>query len=275
MIDILLDTILDILRILPFLFGTYLFLEWLETHAEHRFVHILEKHHRLGPLFGSLLGLVPECGFSSASSNLYTTGIIHAGTLIAVYLSTSDEMLPIMLSSHTPWSKILPILCVKLITACLAGYLVYFLVPKKKRDIDSFCEREHCECEKGILHSALKHTLTITAWLFVITLILNGIIELAGMDSIRNLVIHYPNKSLLLCTLIGIIPNCASSITLTTLYLENVIPFGAVCAGLLANAGIGLLVLFRVNPDWKANLKISGFLIVVSLAAGMIIQIFA
>ena len=272
-IDILLDTVLDIIKLVPFLFIAYFLLEWMEEEAGHKFEHILESHRRIAPLTGSLLGIVPSCGFSSASSSLYATGVISGGTLAAVYLSTSDEMIPIMMSHNAPWSQVLPILGVKVVVAVIAGYAADFFSRRAHIDVNAFCEREHDDHSHGILYSACMHTLQIAAWLFVITLIFNGLVELIGEETLRAFVAMYPNKSVLVCTLIGMIPSCASSIILTTMYLEGVIPFASVCAGLLANAGAGIMVLFRVNPKLKDNLKIVFYVWIVSAAAGLILSV--
>lgn len=270
--DVLLDTLLDILKLLPFLFLTYLLLEWMESETEHRFEHMLESHRSLAPLSGTLLGLVPSCGFSSAASSLYATGVISGGTLAAVYLSTSDEMIPIMISQHADFAKVWPVLAVKVIFGLTAGYALDFFSRRRKIDVGSFCEREHDDHSHGILHSAVMHTLQIAAWLFAITLLFNGLVEIIGEETLRGFVAMYPNKSVLVCTLIGMIPSCASSIILSTMYLEGIISFAAVCAGLLANAGAGIMVLFRVNPKLKDNLAIIFYVWIVSAAAGLILS---
>lgn len=272
--DVLIDTLQDTARIIPFLFITYLFLEWLEHQTGSKMEHYLENHSKLGVLLGSIFGIVPECGFSSAASSLYTTGVISAGALIAVYLSTSDEMLPILISANAGWDKIYPILIVKVVVALLAGYLADLLFFKKEPvDIEAFCEQEHCHCEDSILKSAIHHTLTITAWIFGITLLLNYVIEWIGMDQLSLFITNHPTQSVLTCTLIGMIPSCASSVLLSTLYLDNVISFAAVCAGLLANAGVGMMVLFRVNPSMKDNFKIIGYTWLISFLTGLILQL--
>lgn len=274
MIDLILDAAVDTLKIVPFLFMTYLALEWMEHETGKKFEHVLEHHRRIAPLAGSLFGLIPECGLCTAASSLYTTGVITAGTLSAVYLSSSDEMLPVMLSSNAGFSKIGPILLVKAIVALLAGYLADVFSKHSQIDVETFCEREHCDCSHGILHSALSHTLTITIWLFAISFLLNAGIAWIGLDTIRKFLLQYPRLSILFCTLTGLIPNCASSVLLTQLYLDSLLSFPAVCAGLLANSGIGMLILFRVNPNKKNNFKIVGYVTAVSLLAGLILNLF-
>lgn len=275
MIDVLIDSILDVAKLLPFLFLTYLFMEWMEHNTSEKMEQYLEKNQRLAPLAGALFGLLPECGFSTAASNLYATGIISAGTLIAVFLSTSDEMLPLMVSQRASLQIILPILLVKFVVAVVAGYIAERFVKHNHPHIDDFCEREHCDCEnESVVKAAFEHTLKIAIWLFVVTLILNGLMAWFGESFLASLVTMHPHASILTCILIGLIPNCASSILLTTLYLEHAISFAAVCAGLLVNAGVGLMVLFRVNPNWKDNLKICAYLIVVAYCTGTILSFF-
>ena len=273
--DILLDTLLDVARLVPFLFLTYLLMEWMEHTTDGAFESFLEKHRKSAPIFASLFGLVPECGFSSAAGNLYTTGVISAGTMIAVFLSTSDEMVPILVSSQVQPMVIFRILAVKFVTACIAGLLADRFSIHRRADIESFCERENCECDDGIFKSALKHTLRIVFWLFVLTFFINGFMELFGEEALRSFVIAHEKSGvmIILCTLIGLIPSCASSVLLSKLYLEGIISFAAVNAGLLANAGLGLMVLFRVNPDWKNNLKIVLYIVAVSIITGFLLNI--
>ena len=270
---ILEHTFFDILRVIPFLFATYLLLEWMENHHDGKMEQFLKKHRAFGVPVGAIFGIVPECGFSSAASSLYATGVVSAGTLIAVYLSTSDEMLPILISANAGWDKIAPILFIKIVTALIAGYLAdAFFFKKKALDIETFCEEEHCHCHKSIFKPALFHTLHITAWLFVVTLCLNIIVHYVGTDALAAFIQGHPTQSVLCATLIGMIPSCASSILLSTLYLEGVIGFASVSAGLLANAGIGLMVLFRVNHNVKDSMKIVTYLWSVSFIAGLILE---
>lgn len=270
---IIADTCEDVLKIIPFLFITYLFLEWLEQQTEHRFEAVLEKHRRLAPFFGALLGLVPSCGLSGAAGSLFATGVIGTGTLAAVYLSTSDEMLAIMVSSHASPSVWLPVLAVKFVIAVIAGYLISFLLKSRPVDVDAFCDREHDDHSRGILYSALMHTFQISGWLLLITLLLNGLVEIIGMDALQTFVSSHQNASIPVCALVGMIPSCASSILLSQMYLDGMIPFASVTAGLLANAGTGMLVLFRVNPDMKENFQVLGCVWLASLAGGLILAL--
>lgn len=274
LIELLLDTLLDLSRIVPFLFVIYLFLEWMENQTEHRMERFLEKHRRINPLAGTLFGLLPSCGFATAASSLYATGVISAGTLVAVFLASSDEMLSIMLGMQADFSVIAPILGVKLVVGLIAGYGFDLLSKHRTINVDEFCQREHDDHSHGILYSACLHTLQVSLWLMVTIFVINGIVGMIGEDIIRSFILDHSSQSVLFCGLTGLIPSCASSIILTTMYVDGVIPFSAVCAGLLVNAGTGMIMLYRVNPDFKDNTKILLATLVCGLVAGFILQIF-
>lgn len=274
LIELLLDTLLDLSRIVPFLFVIYLFLEWMENQTEHRMERFLEKHRRINPLAGTLFGLLPSCGFATAASSLYATGVISAGTLVAVFLASSDEMLSIMLGMQADFSVIAPILGVKLVVGLIAGYGFDLLSKHRTINVDEFCQREHDDHSHGILYSACLHTLQVSLWLMVTIFVINGIVGMIGEDIIRSFILDHSSQSVLFCGLTGLIPSCASSIILTTMYVDGVIPFSAVCAGLLINAGTGMIMLYRVNPDFKDNTKILLATLVCGLVAGFILQIF-
>ena len=274
LIELLLDTLLDLSRIVPFLFVIYLFLEWMENQTEHRMERFLEKHRRINPLAGTLFGLLPSCGFATAASSLYATGVISAGTLVAVFLASSDEMLSIMLGMQADFSVIAPILGVKLVVGLIAGYGFDLLSKHRTINVDEFCQREHDDHSHGILYSACLHTLQVSLWLMVTIFVINGLVGMIGEDIIRSFILDHSSQSVLFCGLTGLIPSCASSIILTTMYVDGVIPFSAVCAGLLVNAGTGMIMLYRVNPDFKDNTKILLATLVCGLVAGFILQIF-
>lgn len=274
LIELLLDTLLDLSRIVPFLFVIYLFLEWMENQTEHRMERFLEKHRRINPLAGTLFGLLPSCGFATAASSLYATGVISAGTLVAVFLASSDEMLSIMLGMQADFSVIAPILGVKLVVGLIAGYGFDLLSKHRTINVDEFCQREHDDHSHGILYSACLHTLQVSLWLMVTIFVINGIVGMIGEDIIRSFILDHSSQSVLFCGLTGLIPSCASSIILTTMYVDGVIPFSAVCAGLLVNAGTGMIMLYRVNPDFKDNTKILLATLVCGLVAGFVLQIF-
>ncbi|WP_155832376.1 putative manganese transporter [Butyrivibrio sp. MC2013] len=284
-IDILLDTITDGIKILPFLFVTYLLMELLEKHTKDRVGDIVRKAGKLGPLWGAILGAVPQCGFSAAASNLYAGRVISVGTIIAIFLSTSDEMLPLMISEHYPASKILPILGLKALIGMIYGFIVDIAADKTRAirhqmredfRIEELCEREHCHCddeEESVLKSAFIHTLHIFIYVLVLTLILNAVIEFMGEDVIKSVIMAYPLAGHLIAGLIGLIPNCAASIIITEIYMEGMISLGTMMSGLLVGAGIGLLVLFRVNPEVKRNIHITAILYFCGVTAGGFIDI--
>ena len=286
MLDALLDAVLDSLKILPFLFVTYLIMEYLESHTEDRVRDLVKRAGWMGPFWGGLLGAVPQCGFSAAASNLYAGRAISLGTLIAIFLSTSDEMIPIMISEAVPAAKMLKLLLVKLVIGILCGFIIDGFChirssrktgqPEDGEDflIDRLCEKEHCHCENGsIVGSALKHTLHIILFVFVITVILNLCFLFLGEERLTAVIASRPVSGMFLSGLIGLIPNCGASVLLTQMYLHGVLPASHLIAGLLDGAGVGLLILFRVNPDQKENLRITLLLYLLAVAFGMLIHL--
>ncbi len=272
--DVLCDTFIDALRLLPFLFLAYLAMEFLEHWTGGKMQEVVKKSGKAGPAIGSLLGVFPQCGFSAAAANLYAGRIITMGTLIAVFLSTSDEMLPIMISENVPLPMMGKILFLKMIFALAAGFLVDFFFRKSTQmQISHLCERQHCHCERGIWRSAFHHTWKIFLYIAGVSLILNFAIALIGEETLAALVQGRPALSLFLAALVGMIPNCASSVILTQLYLSGVVNAGALMAGLLSGSGVGFLVLIRVNEDRKENLRIFALLYAIGVGVGALIQI--
>lgn len=278
MIDVILDTLLDVVKLLPFLFLTYLAMEYLEHKTGDKAELLVKKAGRFGPVIGGVLGIVPQCGFSAAASNLYAGRVISLGTLMAIYLSTSDEMLPILISEQVSFWLIVKILLAKAVIGMVAGLIIDFLLRKKGLEqhehIHDICEHEHCHCEKGIFRSALSHTAQITFFILIITFALNLILYFVGEDVLANLILSKPVVGPLLASLVGLIPNCAGSVVITQLYLEKVIGIGSAMAGLLTGSGVGLLVLFRVNHNRKENLRILGLLYGIGVLAGIVIELF-
>ena len=280
MLDILLDTIIDSLKILPFLLLAYLVIELIEKKAGDRTTKVIQKSGKFGPILGGILGIVPQCGFSAAAANLYAGRVITMGTLIAIFLSTSDEMLPILISESVSTSLILKILLIKLLIAIAIGTLVDFIFRKKiqensKEEIHKLCNEEHCHCEEhGIIRSSIVHTLQILVYIFIISLILNFIIYFIGEENIAKIMLNVPILGPIIASFIGLIPNCASSVILTQLYLGNIISCGSMIAGLLVNSGIGILILFKVNKEKKENFTILGILFFVGMISGIVIDLF-
>ncbi len=280
MTDVIMDTLIDAAKLLPFLFVTYLLMEYVEHKTGNKFAEALHKGGKAGPFFGGLLGVVPQCGFSAAASNLYAGRIITLGTLFAVYLSTSDEMLPILISERSEVSLILKILVIKAVIGIAVGFLTDLILRLQGKggedwDIESLCEREHCSCEddEGILKPALVHTMHVFLFVVVISFVLNLIVHLVGLEAVRGSFLAIPVVGELIAALIGLIPNCGASVAITHLYLEGVISAGAMLSGLLTGAGVGLLVLFRVNDHLKENLMIAGMLYLLGAVIGTILEL--
>lgn len=223
-------------------------------------------------------GIFPQCGFSVSATNLYAARVITLGTLIAVYLSTSDEMLPIFISEAVPVTTILKILGIKLLIGMIAGFIIDLAVRMKngnkqeEEKIIDLCEKDHCHCEHGIIKSALKHTLNIFVFIVIITLVINILIYFIGEERIADFLQYSPILGPIIAGIIGLIPNCAASVILTQLYLENVITSATLISGLLVGAGVGLAVLFKTNKGVKENLKIVGLLYGIGVISGIIIQ---
>ena len=283
MLDVVADTIIDVLKLIPFLFLAYLFMEYLEHKTSGKVKNIVEKSGKTGPLWGAILGIFPQCGFSAAAADLYAGRVITLGTLIAVFLSTSDEMLPILISEMAPIDVIVKVLLIKLLLGIIFGFIIdifyqKFIKNTKSEDtsktIEHICDHEHCDCEHdGIFIAAVKHTINIIVFITAFTFILNIAVYFIGEDNIKNLVLNIPVVGILISGLIGLIPNCAGSVLITELYLSNLISFGSMIAGLAVGSGIGILVLFRTNKSLKQNLAITGILYTIGIFAGIIIDI--
>lgn len=279
-IDILLDTTIDTVKLIPFLFLTYLAMEYLENKAGDKTVNILLNAGKKGPVIGGILGVFPQCGFSAAAANLYSGGVITVGTLLAVFLSTSDEMLPILISERARAETVITILGAKIVVGVVAGILVDTVVrvvgmnPARELHIHEICEHDNCHCEEGsILRSAATHSIEILGFIFLISFVLNLSVEFIGMEELVGAVSQYPVLCIFMAGLVGLIPNCAASVTITKLYLEGILSIGCMFSGLLACAGIGLLVLFRTNRNWKKNMMILAVLYGISVTGGIIAQI--
>ena len=277
MLDVIIDTLVDSIKLLPFLFLTYLIMEYLEHKTSDKVRHMIQNSGRFGPVIGGLLGTIPQCGFSVAATNLYATRIINIGTLIAVYLATSDEMIPIMISEGIPITTILKILGIKLVIAIVVGFLIDLVVQARKKGEDErivdLCEKEHCNCETGILKPAIKHTVNILGFIVVITFVINTIVHFIGDANIAQFVKSNPVLAPAVASIIGLVPNCASSVILTQLYVQKVIPVSTMIAGLLVGSGVGLAVLFKMNKGIKENLKIVFLLFLIGTISGMVLQL--
>ena len=282
MLEIIEETLIDAIKLLPFLFITYLIMEYIEHKMGEKSKNTIKKSGKFGPVIGSILGIFPQCGFSVSATNLYAGRVITLGTLIAVYLSTSDEMLPIFISEAVSPIIIFKILGIKLIVGMIAGILIDLvinLINKNKQkeendEIGHICEEEHCHCnENGVFRSALKHTLNIFLFIILITFVINIIVYFVGEETIASWILNKPVIGPMITSLIGLIPNCAASVIITNLYLENVISLGSMIAGLLTGAGVGLAVLFKTNNKLKENIGIIVLLYTIGAISGIIIEL--
>ncbi len=277
MLEVLLDTLKDSIKLLPFLFVAYLVMEYIEHKTTDKTKDVIQKSGKFGPFLGGILGIFPQCGFSAMAANLYAGRIITLGTLIAIFLSTSDEMLPILLSEAAPIDVILKILGIKLIVGIIVGFVIDLILRKKENKenkIAEICEHEHCHCEEeGVIKSSLKHTISVFIYIFIISFILNTVIYFIGEDNLSNLILNKPILGPIIAGIIGLIPNCASSVLLTKLYLSNVISVSCMLAGLLVGAGVGILILCKVNKNAKKNAKIIGLLYVIGVISGIILEL--
>ena len=274
-LDCLKDAFFDTLKLLPLLFLTYLLMEYIEHKGNEKMEAVIQRSGRLGPLAGAFLGLVPQCGFAGAAAGFFSSRMITPGTLFAIFLSTSDEMLPLMIASAAPASTILHILGAKLIIAIVLGFLLDLFLAGKRQFVQdhvcAMCEREHCGCEEhGILRAAINHSLRISLFILLISLTLNLLIELAGLSRISGAFLSSPLWGTVITALVGLIPNCTPSLIITTFYLQGVLSGGAMMAGLLTNAGMGLLVLYRTNPSWKENLCFTALLYFAGVIIGLL-----
>ena len=284
MLEIIEDTLIDSIKLLPFLFITYLIMEYIEHKMGEKSKNAIKKSGKFGPIIGSFLGIFPQCGFSVSATNLYAGRVITLGTLIAVYLSTSDEMLPIFISEAVSPVIIIKILAIKLVIGMIAGFIIDFVVhainKKNKKgeeeniEIENLCEHDHCHCENGsILKSALKHTINIFIFIIIITFVINILVYLIGEENISNLLLNRKILGPVIAGFIGLIPNCAASVIITNMYLENLISAGSMIAGLLTGAGVGLAVLFKTNKKLKENIKIVILLYGIVVISGMILEL--
>lgn len=285
MLEVIEETLIDAVKLIPFLFLAYLLMEYLEHKTGDKTNKIVQKSGKLGPLLGGLVGIFPQCGFSAAAANLYSGRVITMGTLIAVFLSTSDEMLPILISEAAPITLILKVLAIKLVVAIVSGFIIdgiHSLIiknSKKQKEeesekvIEHMCEHEHCDCEHGIAKSAIKHTLSILFFIVIINFIINTIIYFVGEETLANAIANVPFVGILITALVGFIPNCAGSVIITELYLLNLISLGAMMAGLLVGSGIGILILFKSNKHLKENFTVIGILYLIGILSGFIINL--
>ena len=278
MIDCLLDGLIDTLKLLPYLFITFIVLEYIEHKFTKKNQKVLSNNKKYGPVLGGLLGALPQCGFSSMAANLFSARVITMGTLIAVFLSTSDEMLPIMISEKVDIMVLIKILGFKIIVGIIIGFIVDLLYNKKqelkKDNIKDICEQDHCSCEHdGIIVSSIKHAFKIAVFILIVNIAINLIVYKVGEDNVSNLLLHENIFVYFLSSLVGLVPNCAGSVIITELYLSKMISIGTLLAGLLTGSGLGILLLFRTNKNIRENLLILSIIYFVGVILGIIVDL--
>lgn len=273
--EVIIDTLFDSIKLLPFLFIAFLLIELFEHKFSKKTKNRLSKSNKFGPVVGGLLGIIPQCGFSVMATNLYATRIITIGTLVAVYLSTSDEMIPILIAEKASFVLIAKVLLIKLVVGITFGIIIDLIVKRKENEDYHICDDDHCHCDdEHFLKAALKHTLNIFLFIVLCTFILNVVMEFGGNNLLNKLLLKNNIFAPFLTSLIGLVPNCAASVILTELYLNNAITFAALISGLLTGAGLGLLVLFRINKNKKESVYILLIVYVIGVVVGLLLELF-
>ena len=276
MLDSLLDALIDTLKLSPYLFITFLLLEIIEHKMDKKNKKALSNNKKYGPILGGLLGGIPQCGFSSMAANLFSSRVITIGTLIAVFLSTSDEMLPIMISEHASIIVLVRIILFKVIIGIIIGLIIDFILRKEEKNIaiKELCEHDHCGCkEHNMFVSSLIHTLKTMVFVLIANIFINFIILKVGEDNLSSLLLHHNIITYLAASLIGLIPNCAGSIIITELYLAKLITIGNLLSGLLTGSGLGILLLFKTNKNIKENIFITLVIYLVGVLIGIIVDL--
>lgn len=355
LIDILLDAGKDTLSLVPFLLVTYLALETLEHVAGDRVNGAIRRAGAAGPVVGSLLGMVPQCGFPAMAATLYAGRVVTLGTLVAVFLSTSDEMLPLLLAEQVPVQTMAMLLASKALIALVTGFIVDAAIRGLRRNvrahaairrtvlgtaansahvncahddhsdgdiidevaeagvsadhIHELCERDHCGCDEdedehehhhghdhghadkrehhhdhshshegapvlSIIRSAISHTVQVSVFIFLVTLILVAVLETFGESAIEQFLRGNETLAVLGSALVGLIPNCSASVVITQLYLEGALQLAPMLAGTLISAGVGYLVLFRTNRSARENAVFLVMMYVIGASWGLILSAF-
>ena len=284
-LDIALDTLLDGVKLIPFLFIAFLIIELIEHKLSKKTEKAIAKAGKGGPIIGALLGGIPQCGFSVLATNLYITRIISLGTLISIYLSTSDEMIPVLLSSDAPINKVLAFVGIKVLVGMVVGFVIDLILREthnkeekknKKHAHEDFhvCEEEHCHCEESLLKSSIIHTIKTLGFILLITFALNILFGyVISEEAVEGFMESHKLLAPMLASLIGLIPNCGASVMISSIYAEGVITFGTAMAGLLTNSGLALLVLFKQNKNMKENLGVVGLIYFLGILFGYIFNL--
>ena len=270
MLEVIQDTLLDTIKLLPFLFVAFLIIEFIEHKLSNKQENIISKSGKLGPIFCALLGAVPQCGFSVLATNLYVTRIISLGSLISIYLSTSDELIPLMISHNAPLTKILSIVSIKVIIGIISGFLIDLFIRKTTKSDFVLCEDEDCDCDHSIIKSSLIHTLKIAFFILIITFLINILFHFVDLSFLESALKNNKILTPFIASLIGLIPNCASSVMISELYLNNLISLGTTLSGLLTGSGVAIMVLVRKNKNISENLFIIGLIYIIGVIWGLL-----
>lgn len=276
MLDVVKDTVVDGLKLIPFLFISFLIIEYIEHKLTAKNKKAISKSGKYGPIIGGLLGGLPQCGFSSMAANLFSSKVINRGTLIAVFLATSDEMIPIMIGEHANVWLLIKIVGFKILIGVLIGLIIDIIFKENKKDITitELCDHDHCGCEdKSIFVSSLIHTLKTVIFVLIANIVINLVIFKIGEDSLRGLLLHHNIITYFIASLIGLIPNCAGSIIITELYLAKLITIGNLLSGLLTGSGLGILLLFKSNKNIKENVFITLVIYLVGVLIGILVDL--
>ncbi len=312
LVDVLVDGVIDTAKLVPFLFVTYVIMEAIEHASDRRVAHAVANAGTAGPIVGGLLGALPQCGFSAMAATLYAARVVTAGTVVAVILSTSDEMIPVFLAHGDASGVMMLVIVLKMLLGVVIGITVDAILRRLHRSgdgevhIHELCERERCGCGedhghghghegeeahdhdhghdhghahgaggtlRSVLRAALHHTIQVTTFIFVVTLALGLVLETVGEGPVAQLAANHPVRATFLCALVGLIPNCAASVAVSELYLAGTIGLGPLVAGLLSSGGVGLLVLWRTNADLRQNLAITAFVYAVGVVCGLMVGI--
>ena len=316
-LDVLFDGVHDTAELIPFLLLTYVAMEALEHGTGGSAERLIARADKSGPIVGALLGAVPQCGFSAMAATLYAGRVISAGTLVAVILSTSDELIPVFMARGAQVGRLGAIIGAKVVVGLVVGLIVDVILRALHRagdghpHIAELCERAHCHCGEAdvpvtaelssvvhgdhnhshghdhghahdhthahgrwwhIFRSACVHTIEVTLFIFVISVVFGLVIELVGEDALAAALGVHPVRATFLAALIGLIPNCGASVAIAQLFLDGTLATGPMLAGLLVSGGMGLLVLFRTNADHQQNVEIAIFIYLVGVVCGLLVN---
>lgn len=281
------DALIDSAKMIPFLLAVYILVEWLEYRYGSTIRERIQHAAKAGPILGALFGCVPQCGFSVLASAMYTRRIITIGTMLAVFLSTSDEAVPVILAQPNKVGLIIPLICTKVLIAVIAGYAVDISLRSYRKkivledpvELEEMHERGCCEHHvtgeghwRELLVHPLMHTAKVFVFVFLVTLGINYLVTTVGQPHLDKLLLQHSPLQPVLTAIVGLIPNCAASVAITQVFIKGGISYGSTISGLCASGGLGLLVLLKENNNLKDTLKVLGLLFAISVAVGIAIQ---